>query len=227
MHNAIRKYGERITVTTLLEDDIEFCQLVEWGYRDKVDVGWNHGIGGASTRAGSKTSEETKAKLSLIGKGRKNSPETIQKMILAQSRRVWTDADRERVRQMALSRVGVAFSEEHRRNLSAAHPRDGVFGDLAVANARAFHNTQPPWERGRSNTSVWALSCEIADAISVDEGIGEFTLGRIFNLRAHQVRKVLKKVRGGWQPCHDVVFTQWLTTYKKEAANAAQTTQAA
>lgn len=210
VHAAIRKYGEKIIVTTVLEDDIEFCQLVEWGYRPSPDIGWNHGIGGDSPRVGSTTSEETKAKLSLAGKGRKIIGAALANMREAAKNRIWTDADRERMAAVSKARRGIKLTPEHRKKLSESSNRDSKFSDVAKQKAREFHNSQPPWERGRSNPEVWKLSYEMFSHFKGNETIGEVALAKCLGVAAYQVRKILKKFREGWNPLQDSEFSLWL-----------------
>ena len=223
VHNAIRKYGNKIQVTTVLEDDIEFCQLVEWGYRSSINIGWNHGIGGESPRKGSKTSEETKKKLSIASKGRKLTDEVKAKMSKAQKNRIWTDEDKLRIATISKSRKGTKLSDSHRKALSLASNRDGKFCDLAKDNARAFHNNQPPWERGRSDTEIWKLSEKLYDTVRNNPSIGEVLLGKSINVKSSKVRKILKKIRSGWVPSDDPSFIIWLKQYNKKEADNAET----
>lgn len=226
VHNAIRKYGDKLIVTTLLEDTVEFCQLVEWGYRDKSDTGWNHSIGGEASRKGSKTSDETKQKLSKIGKGRKHSAETRANMKAAQSKRIWTDADRDRIRQISLSRKGVRLSEDHKRKLSEVSRHDGKFTDSAREKAAEFHRIQSPWERGRSNKAVWCDSPLMYNEYLINSDIGEVSLANKFGMAPYQVRKVLKHFRSGWVPCSDVKFAAWLLEYNKTQKECNESTLA-
>lgn len=101
LYAAMRKYGDDIICSTLVEGDVEYCLLLENRLRSIGNIGWNHGVGGTAPSLGisptqevrgkiSKTkraststvSESTRKLLSELGKGREFSDVSREKMSL-------------------------------------------------------------------------------------------------------------------------------------------------
>ena len=68
LYNAMRKYGDRIIVQTLLEADEDYCLDIENKLRPSPRIGWNAGIGGQNTMRGYKHSEQSKQRMSDASK---------------------------------------------------------------------------------------------------------------------------------------------------------------
>jgi hypothetical protein len=96
VHRAIRKYGEALIVSILVEGPSKYCYEIEAKLRPKFNIGWNIASGGGHggfplsiesrskiSQARKNFSQETKDKLALIPKmkGKKHSPETVAKLI--------------------------------------------------------------------------------------------------------------------------------------------------
>jgi hypothetical protein len=71
---AIRKYGDSLIVSTLLEGSLDYCKLVEKSLRSEKYTGWNSAVGGLS---GSPHSEESKRKMSISQKEVQSRPSVI------------------------------------------------------------------------------------------------------------------------------------------------------
>lgn len=70
VHNAIRKYGDKLVVDTLVEGSEEYCYMIEQKLRPTAHLGWNIRVGGADTSmTGVTHSEETRKKMSEAKKG--------------------------------------------------------------------------------------------------------------------------------------------------------------
>jgi hypothetical protein len=76
IYRAIRKYGELIVVDTLVEGSNEYCLMIEQKLRPTVKIGWNTQRGGEKGNLGMKSSEETRNKISVSGKGLLRTAET-------------------------------------------------------------------------------------------------------------------------------------------------------
>jgi hypothetical protein len=61
--NAIRKYGETLVVTTLVEGSDEYCLLIENKLRPEPNLAWNLAAGGSAPMLGKKHSDETRKKM--------------------------------------------------------------------------------------------------------------------------------------------------------------------
>lgn len=70
-------------------------------------------------RIGHKLSEETKRKISIANRGRKQSEETIMKRKLSIAKLGYSHSKETR-KKISIARMGMKFSEEHKRNISEA-----------------------------------------------------------------------------------------------------------
>jgi len=82
VHKAIRKYGDRLVLDTLVEGPSDYCYVVENKLRPLARIGWNCAVGGElPSTLGMKHSPETKARMSVSRQGKKLAPETVVKMV--------------------------------------------------------------------------------------------------------------------------------------------------
>lgn len=70
VYNAIRKYGDALIISTVLEGAEDYCSNLEFKLRPEVKIGWNLHVGGNKGFMGSTHSNEAKAKISAKGRGR-------------------------------------------------------------------------------------------------------------------------------------------------------------
>lgn len=143
VHKAIRKYcfddfgGVNFKLEPLVVGprdyilDLESKVIEAFGLRD-IKRGYNVCSGGLASPMndpeiaakvsaklkGRKLSEETRAKISAAGLGRKSSPEAIANMCTAQKGRIITQAAREKI---SAARTGTKASEETRAKMTSAH----------------------------------------------------------------------------------------------------------
>lgn len=80
IHNVIRKYSDKLVVSTVLQGNIEYCYFIEEKLRPSVNIGWNLSAGGDVTNKGYSPSEETRKAISVANKGKVISEETKKKM---------------------------------------------------------------------------------------------------------------------------------------------------
>lgn len=91
LQRAFEKYNEKVKITVLLEASDQYCYEIEKKLRPKDHIGWNIQLGGdrppdSSHWKGRKHSPESIEKMSASKRGkfgRKHSPETIEKIRLA------------------------------------------------------------------------------------------------------------------------------------------------
>lgn len=79
IHNAIKKYGDDLIVTTLIEGSLEYCQLMELKLRPSEKIGWNLTKGGGFPidMTGRRHTEEAKKKISEASKRDAHTPAKI------------------------------------------------------------------------------------------------------------------------------------------------------
>lgn len=70
VHNALLKYHNKVCVSTLIEGSLDYCLLMEERLRPTKNLGWNIGVGGGSTQAGAKRTEEERNKMSAAKKAK-------------------------------------------------------------------------------------------------------------------------------------------------------------
>lgn len=90
VHNAMRKYADRIVVSKVCDGDLEFCLFVEQELRPSAQMPgvWNIGSGGVCPTVGYTHSDETRAKLVTAWKTRlPPNAETMLKRSLAKTGR--------------------------------------------------------------------------------------------------------------------------------------------
>jgi hypothetical protein len=75
LHNAIRKHGDALVVTTLVEGSSEYCLDIEYRLRPYPNIGWNIACGGSAPMLGRKHSDATRTKIKAIF-----TPEHIKKI---------------------------------------------------------------------------------------------------------------------------------------------------
>lgn len=123
VHRAMRKYGDVIVVTSLVEADPEFCLMVEEAFRPVAQMGgriWNVSAGGGMGMLGAKISQETSRKRSESLKGRIFTEEHKKKIGDAQRGKTLTAAHIEFLREI---NTGRKHTEEAKKLI-----RDAVVG---------------------------------------------------------------------------------------------------
>jgi hypothetical protein len=85
VHRAIRKYGNRIVIKTLLEGSEEYCLMIENRLRPVPEIGWNICSGGKATRTGTKHSAATRSAMSAGRKAVGLSTQRIESMRAART----------------------------------------------------------------------------------------------------------------------------------------------
>lgn len=98
LSNALRKYGDKIVFSVVLEGSDEYCLEIENKLRSKEHTGWNHGVGGKAPALGVSMPEEVKQKISNNRKGIR--------------------PDKETAKRIGLLRVGFKYSEEFKIKMS-------------------------------------------------------------------------------------------------------------
>lgn len=80
LYAAMRKHGDKIIVTPLLDADIDYCRNIEFKLRPTHNVGWNIGVGGAKTTLGYRHTPESLEKISKAGMGRKITEDGLRRI---------------------------------------------------------------------------------------------------------------------------------------------------
>jgi group I intron endonuclease len=120
LQSAFNHYGEDKFVFR----SVEYCEIENLTEREEYWIGQfnsmnrNRGYNLVRAKTNGGHSEETKAKLSAINKGKTHSEEAKAKMSESQKGRIHSEETRAK---MGASRIGKALSEDHRAKMSKAH----------------------------------------------------------------------------------------------------------
>lgn len=76
-----------------------------------------------------------------------------------------------------------------------------------------------PWENGRANKGMWAISNEIYNYYTNNPLFGDVRVSNYFKCREHSIRKILRHIRNGWVPHKDIKYISWLCEYNKTLGN--------
>lgn len=188
---ALRKYGNKIIVSTVLVAETAYCYLIEEKLRPTPRIGWNCASGGDSTLDGFKHSEETKQKLSEIQKGKKLSEE--------------------RRKMCALAFKGSKHSEETKQILREKAKLREIPPHVLEALFKGARNRRP-WQNANSNLDVWGKALEFYTLFKQNENQLLHKLAEKLGFKRSQFLVMHRLVKQGWNPEDDA---QWLETFNK------------
>lgn len=203
LYNAIKKYEDRLIVSTLAEGCDQYCLDLENKLRPSVKIGWNLQIGGGSGSSPALFSEEARQKISAAGKLRKMSPETKAKLISANT--------------------GKRRSDEVRAKLSIF--RKGKKKDPSVIAKHKDTLKNEPWRAQAANKDVWAKADSLYSLFLTNIKMGTVTLSKLSEINKDSLTTILKRFRNGWVPHVDPYWIKFSHTYK-EAYESSHSTQA-
>lgn len=173
VHKAIRKYGDTILVTTLVEGSSEYCYDLENKLRPTPNVGWNIAIGGRVPH-GMTHSQEVRDKISEI---RKNfSPE--QKARLAAIPKM----------------LGKKHSEESRKRISESLKKSGRKGTKSGIQ---------PWLHGMANKDMWRMADQVFDFLLQFPNSTHYKIAKALPIAKKTALTIKEKIEAGWNPKED------------------------
>lgn len=196
VHRAMRKYGDEIVRTVIVEGDEEFCYFVESELRPTAELAWNLAPGGLMPPlSGRGHTDESKVKMSIAHKGRKVSDETRKRMSIAFTGRVMSESAKEKIRQKATGRVK---SEESKKKFS-----------LAMTGRNL-------WENSAARKDLWAVADlfyekHLESPKTTARGLAE-KLG-FLNCNPWKMKD---KFKSGWIPQEDTAWLQFKEQYLME-----------
>lgn len=186
IHNAMRKYGDKIIVETIVLAEITYCYDLERKLRPYNGIGYNTSVGGNSTNLGSKHSDEAKLRMSK-----------------AQKERVFSDEFKNRMKTLFKDHK---HSSETILKMQAAAKIRGV--SARTLAAAALHNKNlKPWQTSQANKKLWRDATKIFDLISRYPEYGQKKLATLIEYSPSQLLVIYKKIKAGWNPNKD---TDWL-----------------
>lgn len=105
LSNAIRKYGDKIVVKTLLIADDEYCLDIERKLRPHGPIGWNVVAGGGKPPKHGKHSEEAKAKISASLKASQTWRNATRQASAARKGYLHSEAAKSKMKEKAQGRL--------------------------------------------------------------------------------------------------------------------------
>lgn len=189
VHNFMRKYGETIVVTTVVNAPIEYCYEVEQKLRPNPNIGYNVSAGGESTNLGSRRTEECKAKMSADRIGKKPTSEASENVRKANKAKVFNHTDEAKVK------------------ISEAVKARGGFSKNARDAATAVNKLKEPWDNPFADKSVWLEACRIYKELQDNPDQTPWFLSKTVGIAHSKLNVIHKKIKAGWNPSLD---TEWL-----------------
>lgn len=220
VHKAIKSIGkDNLVVDTIVIAEEWYCYDLENKLRPTEKIGWNVAIGGTKPPGvkGLPVSQETRDKLSKALKGKRNSPEAI-----------------ERGRQKL---IGFKHTDETKAKVSAAlrlrKPTEKMLMLLAERNKARIGSTRDQsskdkqsqtlkdkgwWNTKRANPEVWKQAEWLFGMFH--EGWTRYKLARAydgFGKVGDCLESMWKHFSNGWNPSEDQL---WLSDFKNKEASS-------
>jgi len=194
IYNNIKKYGDKLIVSTIVEADTDYCLYIEEKLRPDFKIGWNLQIGGNKGGYGRIMSPEARKKISDHVKSRVVSEETRKRMSIAFTGRVMP---KDYCIRMSESKKGIP------------RPKESL-------EKRKETITRNPWLNARKNKCTWAEADKLFSIYQEHSGnfSSYYHFGQVCGKSETQVKNIFKLLKSGWVPHLDDNFTQWLTSYK-------------
>jgi hypothetical protein len=200
VHNAIRKYGEDIISSVVIEGDEEFCYFVESELRPLPNTAWNLAVGGlVPPLSGKGHSDESKAKMSKAHKGKVVGVETRKRMSLASTGRKHSQSAKEKLKQKATGRVK---SEETKAKYIQTMLSKGLW--------------KKSWESGSARQDLWASADKFYQLYLENPKTGARKMAENLGFLDCNPWKMKDEFKSGWNPLEDEAWLAFKAEYEKD-----------
>ena len=218
INNAIRKHGDKLLVTTILEGDTDYCLDVEYKLRPMPNTGYNIAIGGGASPMMGRTHSEASIEKMRVAKrgelhpclGKPRSPEVRAAIAKTNTGKKHTEETRAKLSGENHWLHGKSHPE-HRKKAISDKLKGRKPSASELANKKAYNDKTFPWEYTVANKTVWALAVEIYEA-----KVGTKSLAKLFQMPEGAFEKIYKKIKAGWNPSEDLDYLAWLESYKNK-----------
>lgn len=205
VHKAIRSIGiENLLTSVVLIAEEAYCYDIEFKLRPEKGIGWNIAIGGSKppSQEGNKHSDETKEKISKVWKGKKRSPESVQKSVDSRAgfkhseeskekmrlANIGTKRDPEAIAKRVAKMLGRTYTDEHKQKISAS---------------RLSKN---PWDISPSNALLWA-EADIYYKMWLEEK-SPYKVSRRLQLAHKALEAMFRRFESGYVPLENLIWTE-------------------
>lgn len=230
-YRALKKYSDKLVVTTLVEGSDEYCLEIERKLRPEPDIAWNISCGGGAPMLGRKHSEEGKQRIAEGGKGRVMSDFNKQQLSKANKGKIVSEETRKKQSEYARNRPpetrlkmseaqkGKKHTEESKAKMSAQ--RMGNKNCIGYKHSDETKQKQSEkrklWQNSRANTEVWLRALELYSVFqSESTGCGKDRMCTLLNEpNSTKYTTVCKQFKRGWIPSEDESFMKWLSEQKE------------
>lgn len=203
VHNAMRKYADRIKVVELIIADPEFCLLAEGMLRPEVRMTgtWNFAPGGGVSPMlgltgedhpcfGKPCSDTTRSKISEANSGSKNG---MSKMV---------------------GELNHFFGKRHKPEAIEKMRQQVQTAEQREINRQRLLNNEV-WESPRAIKTMWANAVRMYEMFL--DGGTQTQIAVVENITYSRAATMYKKFRSGWNPTVDQGFQIWLDNFKRTA----------
>lgn len=210
VHRAIKSIGiDNLVYSTVLIAEEDYCYDVEHKLRPQKRIGWNIAEDGSKppSRKGVKLPQEEKDRISKIWKGKKRSPESVQKSV--QSRKGFKHSE-ESIEKMRQASTGVKQSQEtiDKRLAKVTGQTRTEEQRKTMSEARLSKN---PWEVSTTNIDLWSNADSYYE-MWIDEK-SPYKVSRKLKLTHKALEAMFRRFESGYIPLENEV---WLETFRKD-----------
>ena len=230
-YRALKKYSDKLVVTTLVEGSDEYCLEIERKLRPEPDIAWNISCGGGAPMLGRKHSEEGKQRIAEGGKGRVMSDFNKQQLSKANKGKIVSEETRKKQSEYARNRPpetrlkmsesqrGKNHSEEDKAKMSAKRIGNKYCLGYKHTEESKIERSEVSklWKNPRANTSVWVRALELYSVFDASvESCGNDRMCTLLNEQhSFKYTTICKQFNSGWIPSEDESFMKWLSERKE------------
>jgi group I intron endonuclease len=217
VHQAIRKYGDKITVEVVIEGSEDYCYLMENKLRPEPHIGYNIAMGGnVSCTTGRKHTEESKRKMARCGEdhhafGKKQPPEVVAKRS-------------EMFKGEGNPMFGKTLTDEHKSKISKSlkgtkKPPESIANYVAAASGERSNN----WGKfgylsSICNVTLWCDAIAIYEAYHSVPKCGQQKLSTLLGKKytKDNLEVICRMLKTGWNPSEDAKWWEFYHKHTKE-----------
>lgn len=206
IYRAFRKYGaDNLVMSVIVVGPDDYITDMEIKLRPHEGIGWNCAMGGQDTGKGRTQSAEEIEKRAAKIRGRKHSDEVKMRMSLASKGKPKSESHKQKCREANLGKIRSAEAREKQRQVMLGR---STMTDDGKKRLSEFQKELNPWERSRSNVTVWFYAQDLFDA-RIDGDITQRAIAKMLKVKDSTASALVAKLREGWCPMQDTEWVSW------------------